>query len=46
VFGVSECDGEALIMRGTWPTKGCCAMTDKIEFQCHVLSFMRYIKHR
>jgi hypothetical protein len=25
-FGVSECDRESLIMRGLWPTGGCCAM--------------------
>ena len=24
--GVSECDREASIMRGPWPTGGCCAM--------------------
>jgi hypothetical protein len=23
---VSECDREASIMRGPWPTRGCCAM--------------------
>jgi hypothetical protein len=25
-FGVSECVGEASIMRRPWPTRGCCAM--------------------
>jgi hypothetical protein len=43
---VSEYDREALIMRGTWPTRGCCTVTKKILFQCHVLSFMLYAKHR
>jgi hypothetical protein len=23
--GVSECDREAMVMRGPWPTRGCCA---------------------
>jgi hypothetical protein len=23
--GVSECDREATVMRGPWPTRGCCA---------------------
>jgi hypothetical protein len=22
--GVSECDREAMVMRGPWPTRGCC----------------------
>ena len=26
VCGVSECDREASIMRGHWPTRGCCVM--------------------
>jgi hypothetical protein len=25
-YGVSGCDGEACILRRSWPTSGCCAM--------------------
>jgi hypothetical protein len=28
--GVSECDREASIMRGPWPTRNCCSMKKKI----------------
>jgi hypothetical protein len=28
--GVSECDRESLLMRRSWPTRGCCAMGEKI----------------
>jgi hypothetical protein len=29
VCGVSECDGEASIVRRPWPTGGCCVMKKK-----------------
>jgi hypothetical protein len=45
VCGVSEYDRETLIMKGSWPTTGCCAVTKKNYFQYHVLSFMPFAKH-
>jgi hypothetical protein len=31
VWCVSECDGEASILRRPWPTGGCCAMGTKVQ---------------
>ena len=28
---MSECDREASIMRGLWPTSGCCAVEEKLN---------------
>jgi hypothetical protein len=34
--GVSECDREASVMRGPWPTRGCCAIGKKNNyFYCY-----------
>jgi hypothetical protein len=32
---VPECDGEASIMRRPWPTRGCCAMGEKIPWEIY-----------
>jgi hypothetical protein len=41
--GVSECDGEALVMRRPRPNRDCCAMTKKsIECQLFFITLYTY----
>jgi hypothetical protein len=41
-YGASECDREATVMRGPWPTRGCCAI-GRFENFVYVVQYSRCV---
>jgi hypothetical protein len=42
--GASECDCEAMVMRGPWPTRGCCTMGGGFKNFEYVVKYSRCVK--